>query len=298
MAPSARTAIFLLTGVILIWGLNWPVMKVGVGVMPPLTFVATRLGLAALCLFALLAAMGRLRLPKRSDWVMIVTVALCQMVGFLGLVTLALQWVDAGRSAILAYTTPLWVIPFALLFLGERLAGLRLIGSVAGLLGVAVMFNPAGFDWGDRGEVIGNGLLMLAAALWAVQILIIKQRRWSGSALDLAPWQMLLGTALILPAALILEAGEPIRWGWMLVGVVAVNGPLATGFCFVAAIMVNQALPAITTSLAMLGVPLVGLVSSILLLGEPVDLTRGLGLGLIAAGLALMTLGERRATSA
>lgn len=295
MVPSPRTAILLLAGVIVVWGLNWPVMKLGVDVMQPIGFVAVRMALAALCLFAVVGALGRLKLPRGREWGIVVLVAVCQMGGFLALVTTALQFVEASRSAILSYTMPLWVIPFAVLFLGEKLTGLRLAGSVVGLLGVAVMFNPIGFDWSDGPALIGNGLLMLAALLWAVQILVLKHLRWSGSALDLSPWQTLVATLGVTPLALLLEGGLPLDWSWLSAGVLIYNGVLASAFCFVAAVAISQALPAITTSLALLAVPVAGLLFSAMLLGEPVTLTLGLGLGLIIAGLALVALGERRA---
>ena len=67
----------------------------------------------------------------------------------MGLVHWGLQYVPAGRAALLAYSTPIWVVPAAMLFLGERLTGLRVLGLLAGLGGLAVLFNPLSFDWSD-----------------------------------------------------------------------------------------------------------------------------------------------------
>ncbi|MFN0299917.1 MAG: EamA family transporter [Burkholderiales bacterium] len=75
---------------------------------------------------------------------------------------------------VLAYTTPLWVMPAATLFLGERLTPRRVIGVALGLLGLAVLFNPFAFDWSDQSSVVGHGALLLAALCWAASIVHIR----------------------------------------------------------------------------------------------------------------------------
>ena len=158
-------AVTLLVLVILLWGVNWPVMKQVVGHMPPVTFVASRLLLGALSLLAFTAATRQLRLPARADLPVILSVGVLQMGLFMLLVTIAVQHVPAGRAGILAYTTPLWVVPLALVFLKEKVGWAKAGGLVVGLAGVAVLFNPAAFDWMQRPVLLGNGLLMLAAQI-------------------------------------------------------------------------------------------------------------------------------------
>src|SRR3546814_12856468 len=100
--------------------------------------------------------------------------------------------VGAGRSAVLAYTTPLWVTPAAIVLLGERPTAFKLLGLALGFAGVAVLFNPLGFDWADPQVLLGNGMLLAAALAWSVAILHIRAHTWDSSPLQLAPWQMLL----------------------------------------------------------------------------------------------------------
>ena len=215
------------------------------------------------------------------------------MGAFLGLVTVALQFVSAGRSSILAYTTALWVVPGAALFLGERLTGTKLTGFMLGMAGVAVMFNPAAFDWTDTSVLIGNGLLMLAALAWAAQIIQVRGHRWHASPLELAPWQFTVAAVALFPFALFMDAGRSIDWTGQAAAVLFYNGPIATAFCFWAVVTVNRALPAITTSLGTLGVPVAGVAASAAMLGEPVTLTNLAGLVLILGGLAWLALGDR-----
>jgi drug/metabolite transporter (DMT)-like permease len=196
--PFSRPAAYaLLAALVVIWGLNWPIMKLVVHAMPPLWFVITRYTIGAACLFAFLLATGRFAKPTRADWPAIISVSVFQMWLFIGLTTIGLQFVPAGRSAILSYTMPLWVFPAAVLFFGEKLTPWKLIGMALGLAGLIVLLNPASIDWADHRVVLGNFLLLLGAAMWAIAILHTRRHRWHLSPLQLAPFQMAL---LIVPA--------------------------------------------------------------------------------------------------
>lgn len=287
---SSRTAWLLLLTVLFSLGCNWPLMKYGLAFIPPLHFAAARLLLGAACLAAVAWATGALRLPKKPDLPLVFAVGLLQMGAFLTLITIAVQFVPAGRSAILAYTTTLWVIPLAAGFLGERVAPLKGLGLALGLTGVAVLFNPLGFDWTAPTVLLGNGLLLFAAMIWAVLIVLVRGYHGVSSPLTLGTWQFLLAAAVLVPLALLLEDSSEIEPGWPLALVLLYNGPIATAFSFWAMLTLTQALPAITASLALLGVPVVGLISAAIALGEPITLTKSLGLGLIVTGLALVAL--------
>lgn len=291
---SHRTAVLLLVMVTLFWGANWPVTTFGLRYIPPLSLAAARVALGATVLFLFNAATGNLHLPRRNDWPIVLGVGLLQMTGYLALVTIALQVVPPGRSAILAYTTSLWVVPGAVLLLGERLSPLKLTGFLLGLVGVGVMFNPLGFNWSEPHVLVGNGLLLLAALLWATLILQIRHHRWEASPLELAPWQLSVAAVILLPLAVVLDHGHSIDWSRSLDLVLAYNGLVATAFSFWAITTVSRALPAITTSLGTLGVPVASVVFAAIFLGERITLTNMLGLAFIAGGLASVSMADRR----
>ncbi len=292
VAPA--TAYGLLAAVILLWGFNWPVMKVGLESIPPFWFALARLSMGAATLFPILWLTGRLTLPRRGDLPVLFSVALLQMAGFLALINFGLLDVEAGRSAVLAYTTPLWVTPAAVWLLGERLTRLKAVGLALGLCGVAVLFNPLGFDWGDGAVLQGNLLLMLAALAWSGAILHVRGHRWQSSPLQLAPWQMLVASLPVAALAAATEGVPAVRWTGDLVLILAYNGPLATAFCYWAAVTVTRALPAISTSLGFLGVPVAGVIFSAAWLAEPLTLTLLGGLVLVVLGMALVNLPSRQ----
>jgi drug/metabolite transporter (DMT)-like permease len=114
--------------------------------------------------------------------------------------------------------------------------------------------------------------------------------------LHLMPWQMLIGGAALAVGALVTESFSDIRWSTDLIVIMAYNGPVASAFCFWAYVTVARSLPAITTALASLGVPVVGVVLSALTLDESLSFTRVGGLLLITGAVALLSLPSRLTT--
>jgi drug/metabolite transporter (DMT)-like permease len=294
--PLTRSQAYgLLALVVFVWGANWPTMKVGLEYITPLWFASARFWLGSLCLFGFLALTGRLAWPTRRDLPVLVSVALSQMAFFQPLVNFGLSHVTAGRGAVLVYTTPLWVVPGAMLFLGEKIGALKWSGVTLGLLGVAVLFNPVGIDWGNRDVLVGSLLLMTAAMIWGISVLHIRGHRWHLSPLQLTPWQLLLAAVLVTPMALLFEGDAEPDWSLTLIYVLIYNGPVATAFAFWAATSISRALPAVTSSLSFLAVPAMGILLAGLSLHEVPDLTLLGGFGLILAGVLLVNLADWRA---
>ncbi|MBV1961056.1 MAG: DMT family transporter [Immundisolibacteraceae bacterium] len=290
---NPRAALLLLGAIILLWGVNWPIMKVGLNGIGPFSFAASRMVLGGLTMFLAAALTGQLAWPHRQDWPVVISVGLIQIAAFIAMVTYALQFVPAGRSSILAYTTPLWVLPISMLLLKESVGKWKMAGFLLGLAGVLVMFNPTSFDWHDPNVVLGNSILMLAAMLWAILITQIRGHRWHGTPLSLAPWQFAVATLALLPVAFYLEGDQPIKWSTELWAVILYNGPIATGFCTWAIVTVTRALPALTTSLGTLGVPVTGVIASAIVLNEPITGSNLGGLLLIVGGLGVLAISER-----
>ena len=175
---SPRAALALFATIVLVWGINWPITKAIVAHIPPLWTAAIGTTVATVALLVLLVTLKKLNVPKRGDLPVVAAIGLFHMVLFSALMTAGLQYVPAGRSVVLGYTTPLWVTPGAWLFLHEKLPARRAVGIIIGLAGLAVLFNPLTFAWNDRQAVYGNALLLLAALAWSVSILYVRAHRW------------------------------------------------------------------------------------------------------------------------
>src|SRR5690606_26756205 len=166
-ASSAKLSSAMAFGLLMViafsWGLSWPVNKAILSYISPLWTVATRLWVATAVVALLCLPMGRLRLFPRQDLPMVVSLAVLHMGLFAGLASLGRVYVSAGRTVLVAYTTPLWVFPLAWLFAGEALTGQRFIAIASGMLGLALLVNPLAIAWNDSGVLTGHALILLAA---------------------------------------------------------------------------------------------------------------------------------------
>jgi drug/metabolite transporter (DMT)-like permease len=287
-----REGVVFLVIVVVAWGLTWPVNKVLLESLSPLWLMALRSAMATIALFIMALAVGRLIWPPRADLPVLLSITLLHMVGFAVLAAWGLQLVPAGRSVVLAYTAPLWVIPGAVIFLGERLTPRRLAGVAVGLLGLVVLFNPLAFDWTDRAVILGNAAIIAAAVLWAASIVHIRGHRWRATPFDLVPWEMLLATAIVTPAAL-LDSGPPtVEWTGRLMALLLYAGVPGTAVAYWATAVASRNLPAVTTALGLLTTPVVSVVVATLWLGEPLTLGLVAAIVLILGGIAIGTTGS------
>jgi drug/metabolite transporter (DMT)-like permease len=290
-SPSlpAPTALLLFSIVVLAWGLSWPVTKLLVRDIPPLWAATLRSLVAAVALLGLQWGQGNLIVPRRGDIAVIAGIALPHMVAFSTLTALGLQFVPAGRAIVLGYTTPLWVIPMARLFLGEPITGQHVIGGSIAFAGLLLMFNSASFDWHDGRALLGNGLLLLASACWAVSIVYVRAHTWVSTPFQLVFWEVLVATAVSSVLALAVHGLPRVDWTPSLVLLLLYGGVCGTALAYWAMAMVNRSLPAATTSLGLLATPVVGTVTAAVVLGEPVTATLLAAMTLIVGGIALGT---------
>lgn len=292
-----RTTSFVLLAVVAVsWGLTWPVNKAMLQHTSPIWAVSVRYVVATLAMVVITWALGRLRPPPRQDLPVVFSVSLLHMVAFGTLCSIGLQYIPAGRSVLLAYTTPFWVFPLARIVLGERLTAARLFAFACGILGLLLLVNPLSLDWSNRHVVTGHGLILFAAVLWACSIVYVRKHRWATTPFDLLVWQTLLTTGLTSVLAFAIEGPPHIKIDLNFIMLALYGGGIGTALAFWALNTVNRVLPATTTSLGLLGVPLFGVASSMWALSEPFDLMSVVALALIIGGIAAGTLGSRSAS--
>lgn len=283
--PLAKLAI-----TVAIFGAAFPILKWGGAGASPVWFAAVRAAICAAVVLLVLLATRALAWPRRADLAPILAIGVFQIAGFFALLQAALEYVPAGRSAVLSYTTSLWLVPIGALLLGEAIGSRRLIAVALGLAGIAVIANPWLLDWTAPGVVLGHALLLLAALSWAIAIATLRAARPALTTLQLLPCAFGLSTALLLVLAVMIEPQGGIGGAWptlIALAYVGVLGPLATW----AASEVSRQLPAVVASLGFLGVPVLGLVLSVLVLGEPLTWPLLAGSALVIAGVAVAVRG-------
>ncbi|WP_296379904.1 DMT family transporter [Reyranella sp.] len=275
---------------IVLFGLSWPMVKIGLQGASPLWFAAARATLSATVAFILLALLRRLKIPPRDDWSIILSVGALQLACFFAFSNLGMQSLPAGRSSVLAYTASLWVVPLSLL-IGETVGWRAFVGVLLGVAGIVVLADPPRFDWSDQGVIWGHIWLLLSGFTWAIAIVHIRHHRWRTAPLDALPWQMSVAAVLLWIVTPLVEPhghldihAKELWIGLIYIGAFA--GPIATW----AAVSVNRALPPVVGAMAMLGVPLLSIASSVVLVNEPITPPLAIGTALVIAGIAVVIL--------
>jgi len=210
------------------------------------------------------------------------------MAAYSALTALALTILPAGRASVLAFSTPIWVVPLAAWWLHEHASRGALLGLGLGLVGVLIIAAPSIHPKGAE-EILAYVMLLGGAAAWAISIIAVRAHRFTASALALAPWQMLVAACLLLPLAFVVE-GTPRPIGIVGAASLAYVGPIATGFAYWAVVEAGRQIRASTMSMALLATPSLGILISALTLGEKVGPSLIAGVALVGAGIRLVTM--------
>ncbi|HBK04875.1 MAG TPA: EamA/RhaT family transporter [Acetobacteraceae bacterium] len=273
----------------------WPLTKIALAAgSTPLWFAEGRAVLSGVTASVLLMVAGRFRMPRRRDWPAILAIGGLQLGLYFALAHEAVAWVPAGRTAILANTTTIWIVPLSLIFLREPIPAGRWIAAALGLAGVAVLINPLSIDWTSGNILIGHVFLLGAGLAWSVAIIVTRAAKPALSMFELLPWCFLVGSLELLPviwwqAPHGTLGTAPASW-WALAYIGLIAGPFGT-WCVVEA---TAKLPAMVSSVGFLTTPAISLILANIFLHEPFTADLLAGSALIMAGVAFAALPGRR----
>ena len=279
---------WLLAALTLVWGFNWTAMKVALSGVPPWTFRTLCLGLGSAALFLALRAAGQSLAVPRGQWSRLAMLAFFNFTCWNMLVAFGVMLIPSGRAAILAYSMPVWAVPLSIWLLGERLTPRKLAGLVLGMAGLALLVRDVFVNLGT--------LLVLGAAIsWALGSVLQKRYPMSMQPGPYTAWSMLLGGVPIFLCAFLLEEPWALREVglWPALGV-AYNVLIAFAFAQWAWIKIATQVPVSVFSISMLIIPVVGVVSGMLFLGERPSWAEYAALALIIAALATVIRPQAR----
>ena len=282
--PLPAVGYLLLASLGLFWGLNWPGMKVALGEITIWWFRSMSVGAGGIGLLLIAAASGMRVWPSRAE---IGPTMLCTVFSILGwhLCTgYGVSLMPAGRASIIAFTMPVWAALLAVWILGERLTTYKIVGLVLGVAGLAVLIGP---DLTVIGAAPIGALFMLgASASWALGTVLFKRFSWQTPVASLIGWQLLLGAVVITAGAAAWEPlPQPGTWSLEVWFALAYLFSLPMIYCQWAFFYVVKIFPAAIASIGTLAVPVVGVFSSALILGEPVGQAEFTSMALICAAL-------------
>lgn len=275
-------AIFWLVGLTLAWGANWPIMKVALEELPIYTFrFISALG-GGLAVLAVSRLQGNALVLVRGERTAAALAALFNVTGWFYFTAVGLTLLPAGRAAVLAYTMPLFAILAARLIRREPITGQKRIGLAFGMAAILLLL---GDSVGGLGAAPFGVLAILgAAASWGIGT-IIQKRSWKTPVLTLAGWQLLIGG---IPLAVLAVTQDTAPFERLtLTGAITVAYVICLGtvFGYWAWFTVLTLASASVAAIAVLPVPLVGVMTSMLVLGESVGWRETLALLSITAAL-------------
>ena len=283
--PLPRRGFVLLAALTLMWGVNWPMLKLALTELPVLTFRGLCLFCAGLIILVLHRALGRsLRVP-RHQWRPLLISGFFNITVWHLATGFGLVYTTSGRAAIIAYTMPVWTVPIGYVVLGERPGWRRLSALTLGMAGLGVLIAS---DVQALGAAPLGPLLVLTGAIgWACGTIALKRVTWQVSMWVLVGWQCLICGAPIFLAAAVVDA-DAVRFPslWPLVSVIY-NILVPFVICYYIYYEIVRLFPTGLATIGTLGIPMVGLFSGAMILDEPLGWTEFTALGLVIAALAV-----------
>ncbi|MFI1648054.1 EamA family transporter [Streptomyces avidinii] len=274
-----------------VWGFNFVVIEIGLDHFPPLLLSALRFLVAAL---PAVFFVGR---PKVA-WKWIVGVGIALGVAKFGLLFTGMDaGMPAGLSSLVLQVQAVFTAALAAVVLRERPGRVRVLGMAVALAGIAV----AAVDGGTSGPVLGFTLVVAAAACWGVSNVLTRMAA-PPHALNFMVWVCTVPVLPLLVLSLLLEGPErdlaALRaLDWSGVAVIGYVAWVSTVFGFVAWSYLLRRYPASSVAPFSLLVPVFGMSSAALVLGESVSGLRWLAAVLLVGGVALTSLAPARAVN-
>ncbi len=276
--------------IIFSWGLGWPANKAGLAYATPAWYTAIRLIVGTVTMFIFVTAAGKFSLPKWKDFPLIFVIGILQISLYIYLTNLGLNYLPAGRSSLLAYTTPLWVMPFAIFMFQEKGGPLRWLGFFLGFGGLIILLSPWEMNWTEKNIIFGTAMLLLASLSWAISILCVRYMKWTKSPLELIPWQLLLGAIPMIIYAYSQDPQITVTWNTPLLLSLVYTGIIVTGLSYWSGVVINKELPTIIVSLGFLLVPVISLSLSAVFMHEMITFSMIAAMTLIIAGLVCVVV--------
>ncbi len=286
-SADVRSRLMLVT-LCLIWGLTWPMMKISLNAIPPLSMRTLTAVIGCVSMFAICLFKRRsLRVSTARDWLHVFVASFFNISAFSLFTAFAQILAATSRVAILTYTLPIWTLLLAWLVLGERPSRLQGVAVVLCAVGIAIIVAPLAVSGVPLGLVLAVG----GGFSWAAGTVYLKWARINADPMGAAAWQLAIGFVVITACLLIFD-------GRLDFGTADAKALLALAFVGVMGNAVAYAMwfdilpvvPAATAALGILGIPVLGVLSTVLIVGDRLSRDDIIGFALIFAASACVLL--------
>ena len=293
MQRPTRQQLATLVVLTLVWGVNWPVMKLGVTGYPPITFRGLSMALGVPFLALVLVAMKVPFSVPRKDWRELLVLSATNMFVWHVCIILAVSMLSSGRAAILGYTMSIFSAVFGALFFASPLGARAWTGVAAAGLAVALLL------WHELSNLAGRpggvALALVAAAVWAIGTQLLRRTTIDRPTLTISFWMTAMTAVVMLVVAAVVERD---RWAWpspTTWGAVWYNAIPIFVFAHAAWFWLARSLPPVASTISVMFIPVLGVLTGALWLGEALHWQDWAAVLLIATAIGLVMLPARRA---
>ena len=287
-----RKQLLALIALTLMWGVNWPMMKLSLRELSPLYFRAITMTLGASWLWLFFRARGVRMLPHDTEWKTVVTLALPNMLGWHTISIFGVKELSSGRAAILGFTMPIWTVLLGALFLGQKLTLRVAWATLAVAAAIALLMAHELHNL--TGRPLGVLWMELAALSWAIGTLMMRRLTITLPTEALAVWMMLLTSVCLWVLALVAEPVpsfqfSPTIWGSLVYGVF-----INYGFAQIIWFGLARNLPPATSAMSVMAIPLIGTLSATIVVGEVPHWQDYVAVVLVMSAIAAVLLPARQ----
>lgn len=290
---SKLTSYVLLTLLIVIWGVSWPIYKNGVSFMPPLLFAGVRAFIGGIILF-FIAWQNRRFLQFRKNWQYYVISATLNIVLYLGIQTVGLIYLPGGLFSVLVYFQPVLLGILAWLFLGEGMTITKIIGLILGFVGI-LLVSIDGLT--IHLSIIGVTLALATAFVWASGVVYVKKNKERVDPYWMVVMQLIIGGSVLLLAGFIIEDVQLISWNGELISSIIWGSTAGMAIAqFLYYKLINEGEASKVGAFTFI-VPIISVIISSIFLDENITVNLFFGMLLVGTSIYLVNYQRKRITT-
>jgi len=268
----------------LLWGFNWPAIKIVLQEFPPFVLRSIGLGSASLLLLAVALLLRRRLRVERTSLLPLLVAGTLNIAAFNIFTAFAQLSTTTSRAAILTYTMPIWSVVLAALILREPIGREKVMAVIIGAIGIGLLAIPI---FGS-GKTIGVIFPLLSALAWALGTIVLKKWPLKGDPIATTAYQLMIGAAISLTGLAISGEALPAAVSAKVAGAFLFHIVCATAGAYLLWFTILSRNAASTSALLSFAVPVVGVLSAMLLVGDRPSLTDIAGFAAILAAPALV----------
>ncbi|MFJ8238147.1 DMT family transporter [Bacillus tropicus] len=293
MTQLSRTkTVMLLSFLVLIWGVSWPLTKFTLHYTPPVLFAGLRTVMGGFIL--LIFALPKYKqLHLKETWHLYLIAALLNVILFYGLQTIGLQYMPAGLFSAIAFLQPVLLGIFSWIWLGEAMYCLKILGLILGFIGVAVISSS-----GSTGHIsiIGIFLALGVAIGGALGAVFIKRTEHRVNAIWMVTLQLIIGGFFLIGFGSEFESWSSITWSVPFVIILLFNAIFVIAMAWLAFFALIGTGEASKVGSYTFLIPLIAIITSSIFLHEAITISLFVGLLFIVVSICFVNIKPKSLT--